>query len=99
MAKSRFEYVRNFELPDALLPNTFVLVRVDGRGFHKSVCLSSKSNLQRQFMSDTCRFSDAHDFTKPNDVPALDLMNRAARAVMEGLPDVILAFGESDEFR
>jgi tRNA(His) guanylyltransferase len=35
MAKSRFEYVRNFELPDALLQDTFIVVRVDGRGFHK----------------------------------------------------------------
>jgi len=35
MAKSRFEYVRNFELPDQLLQGTFIVVRVDGRGFHK----------------------------------------------------------------
>lgn len=35
MAKSRFEYVRNFELPDPLVPNTFSVVRIDGRGFHK----------------------------------------------------------------
>lgn len=40
MAKSRFEYVRNFELPDPLLPNTYIVVRIDGRGFHKSVSLS-----------------------------------------------------------
>jgi hypothetical protein len=26
-------------------------------------------------------------------------MNRAARAVMDDLPDVVLGFGESDEFR
>jgi tRNA(His) guanylyltransferase len=37
MAKSRFEYVRNFELPDPLLPETFIVVRIDGRGFHKWV--------------------------------------------------------------
>lgn len=46
-----------------------------------------------------CRFSDAHDFAKPNDIPALDLMNRAAKAVMDDIPDVVLAFGESDEYR
>lgn len=45
------------------------------------------------------RFSDAHDFEKPNDVRALDLMNRAAKAVMEEFPDIVLAFGESDEYR
>lgn len=37
MAKSRFEYVKNYELPDSLLPNTYTVVRVDGRGFHKYV--------------------------------------------------------------
>jgi len=78
MAKSRFEYVRNFEAPDLLLPNTFIIVRVDGRAFH--------------------RFSDAHSFDRPNDVRALQLMNRAAEAVMEQIKDVVLAFGESDEF-
>lgn len=43
MAKSRFEYVRNYELPDALMPNTFIVIRVDGRGFHKCVPSSSFS--------------------------------------------------------
>lgn len=35
MAKSRFEYVKNYELPDPLMPNAHIIVRVDGRGFHK----------------------------------------------------------------
>ncbi|KAG9256049.1 tRNA guanylyltransferase [Emericellopsis atlantica] len=35
MANSRFEYVRNFEQPDPLLPNTWIVVRVDGRAFTK----------------------------------------------------------------
>ncbi|WVW80765.1 hypothetical protein I302_102751 [Kwoniella bestiolae CBS 10118] len=78
MAKSRFEYVRNYELPDPLLPGTFIVVRIDGRGFHK--------------------FSDTHAFEKPNDKRALDLMDRAARTVMQEYRDVILAFGESDEY-
>lgn len=34
MANSRFSYVRSFELGDALLPNTFLVVRLDGKGFH-----------------------------------------------------------------
>ena len=45
------------------------------------------------------RFSDAHGFEKPNDVRALDLMNHAARCVMDDLKDVVCAFGESDEYR
>ncbi|KAL7902014.1 tRNAHis guanylyltransferase [Trichoderma sp. SZMC 28014] len=35
MANSKFEYVRNFEQPDSLMPNTWIVVRIDGRGFTK----------------------------------------------------------------
>lgn len=31
----RWEYVKQFEQPDQLLPNTWVVVRIDGRGFTK----------------------------------------------------------------
>jgi tRNA(His) guanylyltransferase len=40
-----------------------------------------------------------HNFVKPHDKRGLDLMDRAAKAVMDELPDVVLAFGESDEYR
>jgi tRNA(His) guanylyltransferase len=51
MAKSKFEYVRNFETEDKLLPNCWIVIRIDGKGFHK--------------------FSDEHEFEKPNDVMPL----------------------------
>lgn len=35
MAKSQYEYVKQFEQPDQLLPNTWIVVRIDGRGFTK----------------------------------------------------------------
>ncbi|KAK9249110.1 Thg1 C terminal domain-containing protein [Lipomyces tetrasporus] len=35
MAKSRFEYVRTYEQDGILLPNTYVVIRLDGRGFHR----------------------------------------------------------------
>ncbi|KAH6692664.1 tRNA guanylyltransferase [Plectosphaerella plurivora] len=35
MANSQYEYVKAFEQPDILLPNTWVVVRIDGRGFTK----------------------------------------------------------------
>lgn len=35
MANSRFEYVREFERENYLLPDTYVVVRVDGRSFHR----------------------------------------------------------------
>jgi len=44
------------------------------------------------------RFSSVHQFEKPNDVAALNLMNRAAHTVMEEFPDVVFAIGESDEY-
>lgn len=46
------------------------------------------------------RFSAAHNFAKPNDAAALELMNCAARQVCSELRgDVVMAFGESDEYR
>ena len=45
------------------------------------------------------RFSDKYAFTKPNDRRALDLMNAAAKAVMTDWPDVVIAYGISDEYR
>jgi len=35
MAKSKYEYVKNFELPDPCLPNCWIVVRIDGRGFSR----------------------------------------------------------------
>ncbi|KAJ7596513.1 Thg1 C terminal domain-containing protein [Mycena floridula] len=78
MAGSKFAYVRKFELPDALLPNMFMVFRLDGHSFH--------------------RFSDTHKFVKPNDDRALKLMDHAARDIMTEYPDIVLGFGESDEF-
>ena len=35
MSHSKYEYVRGYELDDRLLPNSWIVVRVDGKGFHK----------------------------------------------------------------
>ncbi|AWP12354.1 putative tRNA(His) guanylyltransferase isoform 2 [Scophthalmus maximus] len=78
MAKSKFEYVRNFETDDTCLRNCYIVVRLDGRNFH--------------------RFAGQHKFTKPNDNRALGLMSRSARSVMEELEDIVIAYGQSDEF-
>ncbi|CAN9329849.1 Thg1 C terminal domain-containing protein [Alternaria alternata] len=78
MANSKYEYVRQFEQPDALLANTWIVVRIDGRGFSK--------------------FTSKYEFVKPNDKNGLDVMNAAAQAVMKELPDLVLAFGNSDEY-
>ncbi|EIE21615.1 histidine tRNA 5'-guanylyltransferase [Coccomyxa subellipsoidea C-169] len=78
MAKSRFEYVKQFELEDPLLPHCWIVIRLDGKGF--------------------TRFSELHNFKKPNDEQALRLMNRCAVEVLEAFPDIRIAFGESDEY-
>lgn len=78
MAKSKFEYVKQFETEDKLLPNCWIVVRIDGKGFH--------------------RFSDIHNYLKPNDERALDLMSKAAETVMEEFKDIVIAYGQSDEY-
>ncbi|KAG4301985.1 hypothetical protein PCANB_002148 [Pneumocystis canis] len=78
MAHSRYEYVRDFETNDKLLPNTWIVIRLDGRGF--------------------CRFSSVHAFKKPNDTRSLNLMNDVASRVLQEFPDIILAYGNSDEY-
>ncbi|XP_040169378.1 probable tRNA(His) guanylyltransferase [Anopheles arabiensis] len=35
MALSRFEYVKQFEQEEKLLPNSWIVVRIDGKGFHR----------------------------------------------------------------
>lgn len=79
MANSRFGYVRDFETHDTLLPQTYIVVRIDGKKFHE--------------------FSKHYDFAKPNDERALRLMNACAKnVVMQYRTDLILAYGESDEY-
>lgn len=47
----------------------------------------------------TVRFSDIHEFEKPNDANALKLMNRCAEEVIKEFQDLILGYGQSDEYR
>ena len=35
MAGTKYAYVKDFELPDALLPGTYIVLRIDGHGFHR----------------------------------------------------------------
>ncbi|KAL8765030.1 MAG: hypothetical protein Q9209_007756 [Squamulea sp. 1 TL-2023] len=44
MANTKYEYVKAFEQHSKLLPNTFLVVRIDGRGFHH---LSSKYDFEK----------------------------------------------------
>mmetsp|Transcript_14721 Transcript_14721/g.17205 ORF Transcript_14721/g.17205 Transcript_14721/m.17205 type:complete len:275 (-) Transcript_14721:965-1789(-) len=79
MAGSRFEYVRKFESGnDVCLLNTYMVVRIDGRGFHM--------------------FTTEHGFSKPNDERALNLMNCCAMECVKHFSDIVLAYGQSDEY-
>ncbi|WBW74805.1 tRNAHis guanylyltransferase Thg1 [Schizosaccharomyces osmophilus] len=78
MANSRFEYVKQYERMDRLLPETYIVIRIDGKGFHK--------------------FTKKHEFEKPNDLRCLSLMNAAAKVVMSEFTDIVLAYGDSDEY-
>jgi len=78
MACSKYEYVKKFETPITLLPSTFIVVRIDGKGFTK--------------------FTDLHNFEKPNDIRGLSLMNKAAEEVLKVFNEIWLAYGQSDEY-
>lgn len=45
------------------------------------------------------RFADEHDFHKPNDDRALGLMNWCAEQVMREFGHIVVAYGQSDEYR
>ena len=78
MANSKWEYVKNFELDDTLLPGVFMVVRVDGRGFTK--------------------FCIEHNLEKPLDDRMIRLMANCGKVVMEKFDEMVIGFGESDEF-
>ena len=44
------------------------------------------------------RFAEKHNFAKPNDSRALHLMTKCAQTVMEELEDIVIAYGQSDEY-
>ncbi|KAK6150521.1 hypothetical protein DH2020_015453 [Rehmannia glutinosa] len=44
------------------------------------------------------RFSEVHEFEKPNDAQALNLMNSCVTGVLEEFKDIIFAYGVSDEY-
>lgn len=44
------------------------------------------------------KFADVHKLEKPNDVRCLNLMNFAASCVMKDFNEIILSYGQSDEY-
>ena len=44
MANSRFEYVKAIETSDALLPQCWIVIRIDGKGFTKQAARNCTPN-------------------------------------------------------
>lgn len=61
-------------------------------------CKLYKIELKVQFMT-LGRFSEVHEFEKPNDEQALNLMNSCAVAVLNEFQDITFSYGVSDEYR
>ena len=43
-------------------------------------------------------FCDIHNFEKPNDLRGIKLMGRCAKEVMKNFNEIVIAYGDSDEF-
>lgn len=54
--------------------------------------------IQSQHRLTNARFASKYSWEKPNDRRALELMNNAAEAVVSEMPDLVVAYGISDEF-
>ncbi|CAA6672734.1 unnamed protein product [Spirodela intermedia] len=68
------------------------------------ISTGEKSNLVFREAASPCYvlsflFSEVHQFDKPNDARALNLMNSCAVSMLEKFPDIIFAYGDSDEYR
>ncbi|PON85652.1 tRNAHis guanylyltransferase Thg [Trema orientale] len=100
MANSKYEYVKSFEVEDEVMFPNLVVVRIDGRDFRRCLCVLI--NILSYFDDDDDvgrnMFSEVHEFVKPNDEIALNLMNSCAASVMEEFPDVVFSYGYSDEY-
>ena len=102
MANSKFEYVKGFEQDDTLLRNTWIVVRIDGRGFTKYsffLFVLLVGWLTDWLMNWLSRFTEKHGFVKPNDDRGLNLMSLSAEICMNEVNDIVLAYGQSDEYR
>jgi len=72
MANSRWAYVRSFEQPDTLLPQCWVVVRVDGKGFTKCVLAwqrrwGKESHPRRTLMAGSQRLTGSQSLTTTED--------------------------------
>ncbi|EMS53842.1 hypothetical protein TRIUR3_09133 [Triticum urartu] len=99
MANSEYEYVkREFEFDRRLPASNWIVVRIDGCHFHRYNSSLPPKRLSTNFSYLFVRFSKIHAFEKPNDENALRLMNACATSMLEKFPDIVFAYGVSDEY-
>ena len=76
MAKSKYEYVKQFERDEVLLPDCYMVVRLDGKSFSKyerwCICCCLRGVTVNRFVS-------VHEYAKPNDVRGVLLMEEYVR--------------------
>lgn len=100
MACSRYEYVKEFEKDDSILPNIWIVIRVDGKGFHKFSKIhefekpNDQNGIYKKYFANYTL--SIHKWQLA--FLALNLMNNAAQTVMKEFPDITLSYGQSDEY-
>jgi tRNA(His) guanylyltransferase len=65
---TRYEYVKNFEMSEILLPNTWIVVRIDGRGFHKLSAHYAFSKPNDRCALDLMNYAATHTVQSLSDV-------------------------------
>lgn len=65
MAKSKYEYVKLYERDDRLLPDVFVVIRIDGQNFHRfsaGHCFRKPNDLRALSLMNECAMSVMQEF-------------------------------------
>jgi hypothetical protein len=70
MAGSRFEYVREYERDAALLPGTWLVVRVDGRGWGKMSAAQARARAAARVLANSPRPCRRHSHRPTLHVPS-----------------------------
>jgi hypothetical protein len=87
---ARYEYVRSFEQSDVLLANTWIVVRIDGRGFSKYVFFLFSSTSQDPFSLETF-FPTSHPFFHSSTWAVVVWLFWARSVSLQGLPSPHIA--------
>ena len=91
MAGSRFACVHGLELPDPLLPDTYIVLKIDGYSF--SAVQSFPRRFARSLAFCFNGFSEDHSLRSQTTPGHCSSMHETANSVMERFPDAIWRIG------